>query len=73
MRSADIAKGVDHRQDDEAKRKRNSCVTDRSVSHLINNNRPRSSENQAEGAEKLCEELLHAQPPPEAQHGIFSG
>ena len=50
MRTGDIAERVDHGEDDQPKRKRNSDVGDRAARGLINNDGPGA------GEEGFCQE-----------------
>ena len=53
MGAGAIAKGIDHREHDQAEGERNTRVRDRARRHLVNDDSPGSGENEEEGPEEF--------------------
>jgi hypothetical protein len=59
MGTAHLAKGVNHRHNDEAEGQRNARVTDHAATDVIDDDGSGAREDEGEGAEEFGEQLVH--------------
>ncbi len=59
MRPAHVAKGVDHRQDDEAEGERNASMGDGSAAHVIDDDGAGARKDEGQRADEFREQFSH--------------
>src|ERR1700730_8866831 len=61
MRAGNVAEGVDHRENDEPERERDTHMGNAATAHLVDDNRARPGKDECERAEELRDEFFHLQ------------
>ena len=59
MRPAHVAERVNHRENDESKRKCDTGVRNRAIAGVVDDNRPGPGEDESECSKTFSNELLH--------------